>query len=135
MSLHRLPDVSSMLAYRKVNHHVVSHELPSQDCRKHCVTAYCIVTGMASGSFLSKHTHLIDPPDLSWLLLSCLHEHHAPETAWSNAACPVVPASHIPMLAATHTHTHTHDSHVTVSRWQHYAVPGKRKQCTVSSLT
>ena len=105
MSLHRLPDVSSMLAYRKVNYHVVSHELPSQDCRKHCVTAYCIVTGMASGSFLSKHTHLIDPPDLLGLLLSCLHEHHAPETAWSNAACPVVPASHIPMLAATHTHT------------------------------
>lgn len=92
---------------------------------------------------MSKHTHLIDPPDLSWLLLSCLHEHLAPGTAWSNAVCPVVPASHTPMLAATHTHTrihtcvHTHDSHVTVSRWHKgRAVPGKRKhkQCTITSL-
>lgn len=40
------------------------------------------------------YMHLTDPPNLSLLQLGCLHEGLAPETAWSIAACPVVPAGH-----------------------------------------
>ena len=133
-----------MLACCKVNDLDITHELPSQECHRQSVTAHCIVTGVASGSCHAKHAHLTDPRDLSWLLLSCLHEHLAPGMAWSNAVCPVVPASHIPTLAAIHTHTHTdrqtHTLHMmTRSPSQGGKIllsPGKRKlkPCTISSL-